>query len=356
MTTKKRITIRDVAREAGVSVKTVSRAINDHPDVSEATRLAVQEVARNLGFQPSSLARSLRSGRSGLIGLLVPDILDPHYAEQAQSFQKALREAGYVLIMSNTDYDVEVERAEIGTFIANRVDAIISLTGRVDAEISALVAESGIVQSGYNQAFYENEEDDQATYAAMRHLMLLGHRQFAYITQSLELSVVRERVNAFKHMLAVHNLPRDPRMIVADAYLQAHKLEGGYQAMKRLLESGYRPTAVCTSSDLIAIGVLRAVHEAGLRVPDDISIVGHGDILQASFTEPPLTTIKTPFLESGKHLVRHLLHQIDPEHWQDGEAAQADEEADALRSILVVRQSTGPAPGTPLSQLETTLE
>ena len=328
-------TIHDVARLVGVSVKTVSRAINDRPDVSPATRAAVQEAVRALAYQPSQVARGLRSGNTGMIGLLVPDLLNPYYAEQARHLQQLARAAGYVLVISNTDHDTDVEMAELRSFIGNRVDGVIFMTGRShDAMIAAVQSASlPTVSIGHTMP----DEDDAGTYAAMRYLIGLGHRQLAYLTEPLELAVTRSRVSAFRHSLAAHGLPFRPEMLIADPFLRTNKLEGGERAMRQMLEAGYRPTAVCTSSDLIAMGILSALRGCGLRVPADISLVGCDDILQASFTDPPLTTIdpQSALVVSGAFA--SLLHRISPARWPEPEAA-------AIEPLLVVRASTGPPP------------
>ncbi len=329
------VTIHDVARQVGVSVQTVSRAINGHPDVSATTRAAVQEAARALGYAPSPLARSLRGGRSGMIGLLIPDILNPHYAEQARQIQIAAREAGYVLVISNTDYDAEVELAELRIFVANRVDGILSMTGRKDPALAGIVRAAGVPTLGIDDL--TPAEDDPGTYAALRHLIALGHRRLAYITEPPELDVVRARLNAFRHALAAHGLPVDPGMVVTEATLRTNKLEGGYRAMEHLLDAGYQPSAVCTSSDLLAIGVLRAARERGLRVPEDVSVIGYDDILQASFTDPPLTTVNKGTAGDVRRNLEALLHRIDPTRWPDVPLVESE-------PVLVERGSTGPAP------------
>jgi LacI family transcriptional regulator len=353
-----RVTIHDVARQAGVSVKTVSRAINDHPDVSAATRGTVLEAVRALGFRPNAAARGLRSGRSGMIGLLVAEILNPHYAEFARHIQMAAREAGYVLVISNTDYDSELALAEVRTFIANRVDGLIFLTGQASAAVRAAVQEVGLPTVGMDEepldgGAYAPPAPPRAhyaagTYAAASHLIGLGHHRLAYITESLELAVVRERLAAFQRALADHGIAFDPRLVVSSRYLQTHKLEGGYQAMGELLDQGHRPTAVCTSSDLLAMGVLRALRERGLRVPQDVSVVGYDDILEASFADPPLTTVLIPRAAEGAQMLGLLLHRIDPARWPEPSAE--------LTAVLVERASTARAPGsrgTPPSGLDT---
>lgn len=341
-----RVTIHDVARRAGVSVKTVSRAINDHPDVSAATKAAVQETVRTLGFRPSAAARRLRSGRSGMIGLLIPELLNPHYAEVARYMQIAAREAGYVLVISNTDYDPHLALTEAHTFIANNVDGLISMLGRTPDSVRVAVEAAQVPLVG-------SDDDDDLTlltvggalgpkgglyagmYTATRYLISLGHRRLAYLTETLDIDAVRVRLDAFYQALSDHDVPADPSLLVTSAYLQTHKLEGGYQAMGQLLDAGHRLTAVCTSSDLIAIGALRALRERGISVPADVSVVGYDDILQASFTDPPLTTVHTASDVEGKRTLHRLLHRIDPAQWPEPLPGSAP--------VLMHRASTGPA-------------
>jgi DNA-binding LacI/PurR family transcriptional regulator len=149
------------------------------------------------------------------------------------------------------------------------------------------------------------------------HLIALGHRRIAYVTERPELSAVQARIAAFRQAMSDHGLPVDPGLVRISSSLRTEKLDGGYAAMTEMLDEGYRPTAVCTSADLAAIGIMRALREHGLRIPDEVSVVGCDDIKQASYTDPPLATIHTPYAEITAASFRLLQHLIDPRRWQE---------------------------------------
>lgn len=340
------ITIRDVARTAGVSVKTVSRAINDHPDVSASTKAIVDEAVAELGYRPSSLARGLRTGATGMIGLLVPEFLNPYYAEQARQLQSLAAGAGYMLSIANFDYDSEIALAHLRAFVAHRVDGLIWLANAMGGEALALVrsaqlptvisgsAVSGIEHIRCVRAVPGVATYEMATFDAVTHLIALGHTRIAYVTETSDL--VHARLAAYKRALEAHGIPVDPNLIRRNQLLCTNKLGGGHSAMGELLDAGQRVTAVCTSSDLAAMGILRALREHGLTIPGDVSVVGCDDIAQASYTEPPLTTIHTPAVEMVHAMFGLLRHLMDP-------SQHAEMLLDASYA-LVVRQSTGPAP------------
>ncbi len=342
------ITIHDVAQRVGVSVKTVSRAINNHPDVSAATRAAVQEAVRELGFQPNAAARGLRKGRTGMIGLLIPDILNPHYAEYARQMQMIAHVAGYMLVVSNYDYELALALTNLGSFVAHRVDGLIWMAGALNsttlaviqaAKLPTVVIDETVPDDvPYVQAFISGDSRDRATYMAVSQLVELGHRRLAYLTEGPELHVASSRLAAFRGALTDHGLLVDESLIKSTTYLQTHKLEGGYRAVNELFDEGQRPTAICALTDLIAIGVLRALHDRGLSVPGDVSVIGCDDILQSSYTNPPLTTIHTPYAEISHAVLKLIQHMIEPEH--------SDEPVSGLNIeyTLITRASTGAVP------------
>lgn len=347
------VTIHDVAREAGVSVKTVSRAMNNHPDVSAATREAVREVARRLNYHPSPVARGLRGSSTGLVALLVPDILNPHFAEYARHMQAVTHADGLLPIVSSHDDDPEIALANLRAFVAHRVDGLVWFTEWVDRDALEFLRDARLptvitlpnptmppvalpehvrtLRFAPGATTYE-----QATRAAVDHLLGLGHRTFAYITESPGLVSVRERIAGFRG--AAGHLPTGSAVVRTHPDLQsgAPKPHGGYETTMEMLAEGYRPTAVLASSDMVALGVLRALREWGFNVPADVSVVGCDDVWEAAYTDPPLTTLRAPYeavCAAGLGLLRHL---IDPEDRSEAVCEMGHE--------LVIRASTGPAP------------
>jgi LacI family transcriptional regulator len=344
------ITIRDVARQAGVSIKTVSRAMNGHPDVSATTQQAVRDVALALGYRPSPAARGLRTGSTGMIALLVPDILNPHFAELARHLQAFARADGRLSVLSSyDDVDPSLAVASVRSFIEHRVDGLIWMTEAIpEAALEALVDANlptvtsvgtgrddidhvRSVRGGVDDAAYE-----RAAHLAVEHLFALGHRALAYVAESPQVSTVQARIAGFRRALVDHGLPVDAGLVWNEPRPGLHTSELGYQATHELLAAGHRPTAICASSDMLATGVLRALHERGLAVPRDLSVVGHDDTWQAAYTYPPLTTLQTPYRAWCRTALALLQHLIDP-------AGRPEPVCDAPFT-LVVRDSSGPAP------------
>ncbi|HEU4760778.1 MAG TPA: LacI family DNA-binding transcriptional regulator [Gemmatimonadales bacterium] len=341
------VTIHDVARAAGVSVKTVSRAMNDHPDVSATTREVVRETARTLGYRPNPAARGLRTGSTGMIALLVPDILNPHFAELARHLQAFARAEGRVSVLSSYDSNPELATAVVRSFIDHRVDGLVWMTetipaaawdALVAAELPAVIS-GGFVPEGVDHIRsvrgHTYDAYERATYAAAEYLIGLGHQELAYVAESPHLASVQARISGFRQALADHALPTGAGLIWNQARPELHTSELGYQAVHELLADGHRPTAICASSDTVATGVLRALHERKLAVPADVSVVGHDGTWQAAYASPPMTTLQTPYeawCKTALALLRHLIEPVGPEP------------ASEAGFTLVVRESTGPAP------------
>jgi len=344
------VTIRDVARESGVSVKTVSRAMNDHPDVSPPTRAAVREVARALGYRANPAARGLRMGSTGMLALLAPDLLNPHFSELTRHVQAITRAEGALSVLSSYDsLDPASAIAGVRSFIEHRVDGLIWMTETIpDAALEALVAAklptvtsvamppNGVdhirsVTGGMDPPAYE-----RAAYEVTRHLLGLGHRRIAYVAEAPYVIGVQARIRGFRQAMEDFGLPPDAARLWPESAPMLPTSAFGYQATQALLASGERPTAICASSDMVALGVLRALHELGFSVPADMSVVGHDGVTHSAYTVPPLTTMQTPY-EAWCRTALVLLRQlIDASERPDPVCT------DTFR--LIVRGSTGPPP------------
>jgi DNA-binding LacI/PurR family transcriptional regulator len=326
--------------------------MNDHPDVSAPTRQAVREVALALGYRPNPAARGLRTGSTGMLALLAPDLLNPHFAELTRHLQAITRAEGSLAVLSSYDSSQpSLATASVRSFIEHRVDGLIWMTETIpDAAMEALVAAKlptvisvgtppdGIehirsVNGGMDPPAYE-----RAAYLGMEHLIALGHRRFAYVAEAPHVTGVQARIAGFHRALEAHSLPSDAGRVWPESQPLFPTSEFGYQATQELLESGDQPTAICASSDMVALGVLRALHERRLDVPRDISVVGHDGITHSAYTVPPLTTLQTPYEAWCRTALALLRHLIDPNTRPE---PVCNEEF-----ALVVRGSTGPAPGT----------
>lgn len=345
------VTIRDVAREARVSVNTVSRALNDHPDVSGPTREVVREVARTLGYRPNPAARGLRTGSTGMLALLAPDLINPHFTELSRHLQTIARAEGTLSVLSSYESSQPaVATASVRSFIEHRVDGLIWMDEAIpEAALDELVAaklptviSGGNIPAGVDhirtvRGGLEPPGYERAAHAAVEHLLGLGHRTFAYVAEAPHMPGVQARIAGFRRALTEHGVSPANARVLTETEPNFPNSEFGYRATNELLAAGEPPTAICASSDMVAMGVLRALHKHGLVVPDDVSVVGHDGITLGAYSAPPLTTLQTPYeawCRAALALLRHLQEpSARPEPICDEEFA------------LVVRESTGPAPG-----------
>jgi LacI family transcriptional regulator len=305
-------TIREVAQHAQVSVATVSHVINRTRFVDPETQERVRQAIEALGYRPNMLARSLRRRETRTIGLIVPDNANPFFAEFARVIEDAGFAEGYSVILCNSDRSETKEETYIDVLLAKQVDGLIimSLTDRVDllqrvldAAVPLVVVDRKLTDLAVSQVFIANE---QGGYLAGRYLLELGHRRVGCIGGPSDGNPSWDRVLGFARALAEAGAPLPGGAIVPGDF----RYSGGEAGMRTLLERDPKLTAVFASNDLMAIGAVCALRRAGLRVPEDVSVIGFDNILQASTMNPPLTTIEQPINELGQATARLLLDQI----------------------------------------------
>jgi len=286
--------IKQVAKRANVSTATVSRTINDSSKVKPDTAARVRAAIEELNFYPNTHARTLVSGRSRMLGLIISDITNPFFPELVKSFEDQAVQRGQEVIIGNTDYKTKRMAGCIRRMLERKVDGVAILTSETDPELLAELTRRNIpmvlldaaTQPGTHSATVRIDYR-QGIREALEHLWSLNHRRIAFIAGPLVLPSARIRREAFVAGLKAHRLPVRPEMIDQGD----HRIEGGFSAMQNLLKLPEPPTAVIASNDLTAIGALNAIHDAGLRVPVDISLVGFDDIAFAHLTQPRLTTV-----------------------------------------------------------------
>ena len=331
-----KVTIKDVAKRAGVDPSTVSRIINNDPKLSvrEETRLRILETIRELGYQPNSIARNLRLNTSGTIGMLIPDITNPLFPAVIKGVESFSSEKDLSLILCNTGDLPEKELKMIRFLLNRRVDGLLLASVHMRDETIAEVEKSGVPYVLVNRG---NRKDagayvvaDNAAGAkmAVRHLIDLGHRKIAHIAGFLYTDSGIERLEGYRKELNLADIRLDSEYIVEAGYSEL----GGYKAMNKLLLLPDPPTAVFAVNDLTAMGALLAMNEHGVRVPEDISIVGFDDIWVVERITPALTTVKVPLYEMG-YLAMNMLFQKMKE-------VPIEQERIILESSLVVRRST----------------
>lgn len=292
----------------------------------------------DLGYQPNALARSLRVKRSQTLGMIVPEIANPFFAEIVRAIEEVAFAQGYSLFLCNSDGDLEKEQLFTNVLVEKQVDGIVfvavgasvELVERLVArEVPVVVIDRELPGLDVDIVLADNLAGGRA---ATQHLAALGHRRIACITGKHELTLSAQRVIGYRQVLNEWGLDTDEQLIVRGSFDYA----SGYQAAQTLLALPNRPTAIFACNDLMAIGALRAAASAGIRVPDDLSIIGFDGAPMAQFTNPPLTTITQPIAGFGQAAIEMLLHRID--------AKDLPAQRLVLPTQLVVRATTGPCP------------
>lgn len=306
-----RIRMKEVAEAVGVSVNTVSRALNGKSEISPETRERVLEVAAKLGYRPNKLARGLRSKKTGTIGVIVADIANPYFSMLVKGVVKTTQTYDYSIVLQSTDEDYDREEEAIQVLLAEQVDGVLIAPTQKGIETIEELSESGVPFVLMSRYFMELDtdyvimDDVQGGLLATEYLLKQGHERIAMVNGPLHISSARERLEGYKKALSEQGLEVDASLVVAEVLT----MDDGYRAARQLLR-GSPPSAIFTFSDFVAFGVMRALRERGLRVPTDVAVVGFDDILFASCLETPLTTVggskKTLGCEAAELLIRKL--------------------------------------------------
>ncbi|MCG0277173.1 MAG: LacI family transcriptional regulator [Thermanaeromonas sp.] len=303
------VTIKDVARRAGVSVTTVSRVLNNSPHpISPETRRKVLEAVAELGFCPNAAARSLQLNETRMIGLMLPDVANPYYSGIVRGIEDVAHQEGYTVILCNTDRSRERTLKYLRVLREKRVDGVIFMGGGVveDAREDHFFQKEDIptVVIGRHFGFFPSVQIDNADAArrAVIHLLERGHRDIACIAGPSSSTTSRDRLAGYRQALEEKGLKYEPSRIV-HADFTPH---GGYEAVRKLLEHKPWPTALLAHNDLMAVGAIKALADEGLSVPRDMAVVGFDDIPLASYVLPRLTTVRVPVYELGATAMRLL--------------------------------------------------
>lgn len=333
--------IRAVAKKAGVSVATVSRAMKKPDVVSEKTRQKVQEAARELGYRPNMMAQLFRSKKTYSILVLVPDMSNPFFAKVISGIQRAARERGYNVILGNTLDNVETESELAHLLLTNQADGIIQLSARYPLDAQELDSNRSYPIVNCCECVDDDSmptvrlDNREAAKAIVRYLTGLGHKRIGVITGPPESPLTAERLEGCRLALEEQGLPFDERLTVEGDY----SLDAGEKGVRTLLSRGEAPTAVFCFNDEMAMGAMRGIKQAGLMVPADISVAGFDDLPYSRYMEPALTSVRQPSEEFGPATVRQLFRLME------GETVRRRHEL--LPFELAIRASTGPAPAQP---------
>jgi len=326
------VTLHDVARLAGVSPATVSRILNGTARVATDKRQAVERAIEQLHFKPNLSARSLRSGSTRTVGILTQEIESPYFARGVRGIDEGLQGSGYAPIIVPGHWNPQEEAERMRLLIARRVDAIAILGGQMrDAEIIEFAQQQPTAVTARslqapNVVSFEFDQFEGGRLAA-HHLIELGHRRIAHISGMRSQADAIKRKEGFLQAHADAGLAVEPRLIVEGNFVET----GGMLAVDQLVDSGVPFTAIFCANDQTAWGALRALQRRGLRVPEDVSLVGFDDLPQSSFMSPPITTVRQPVYEMGLAVAAALLQAL-------GQTSQPATTCPPLS--LVVREST----------------
>jgi len=332
---RKPVSIKDIARVAGVSPSTVSRALHNHPRISDETATRIRSLAEELRYTPSLPARSLVTQDTTTIGLVITYASDPFLGRLVHGVEDAARGNGYTVFLASTYRDADRERAVVHSLYERRVTGIIVTGSQIDAgylELCERFPVPVVLINCPDYPFSVSADNLKGACQAAEHLVELGHRRIAYVANPYSCGTDLDRFTGYKMVLSKHGIPFDePWVVEGDGTLQ-----GGAQATEQLLALSPLPTAIFCFNDMTAMGVMHALSQVNRRIPRDCSVIGFDDLEMAAYYCPPLTTVRQPSYRLGQAAMSMMMQLI-----QSGAAPQGE----LLPAELIVRGTTGPAPG-----------
>lgn len=337
------VTIKDIARAAGVSHTTVSRALRGNPLIAPETVARIQTIAEDLGYVPNTVARGLKTNRSAIMGVMVRRIVDPFFAEVLHGIEDVLYAEGYSLFLASSNRDPERERAIIRTMSEHRVDGVLICSTAAGEEYRAqldhfsmpsVVVNNEAAEEIEFSVYHDNLEGSRQI---VDYLIRLGHRRIAYVGNTVSGRATADRLLGYKAALEAATIEVDRKLIVGS---NNGKPEGGAKAAVELLALPELPTAVVCYNDMMAFGVIKTLQDAGCRIPEDCSVVGFDNIEMAAFYNPPLTTFDQPKYELGQLAAEMLLKLISQNAKK--QRLHLDEPIVRLRGHLVERTTAAP--------------
>lgn len=330
--------MKDIAKDLGVSVITISKVLRDHPDIGDNTRERVLARIKELDYRPNLAARSLVTGRTYLVGLVVPDLLHPFFAEIAKSLSEVLRNNGYYLIVSSSDEDPELEEQEINHLLARRLDTLIIASCRSTVDVLFRIEKQNIPYVLIDRNFpglspnFVGVDDEAVGRIATQHLIDIGCKRIAHI-RGPETSPGVRRLEGYKRALAQDGRRYIEEYIIAEPKADVESRQRGRDAMRELLKLKQKPDAIFCFNDPLAMGAMNYALDQGLRIPDDIAIIGCGNLHYDDSLRVPLSSVDQHSRRIGEEAARLTLRILNSK-------IPPKPETVVLQPELIVRGST----------------
>ncbi len=315
---REKSTIHDIARKLNITASTVSRALNDNPRISDATKKAVQKAAQKLNYQPNHIAAALRNGKSNIIGVIVPTVDRSFFSSVVRGIEEIANKARYNVMICQSYDSYEKEVATIDALLSARVDGIIASyakeTGNFDHFLKA--KERGIPIILFDRSNDELSvsqvvvDDYFGAFKATEHLIQQGCRHIAHFTNTRPISIYNDRLRGYREALLRYGLPYDETLVVKSNL----QLEDGRESMQQLLQLRTRPDGVFSASAFGILGALQVLKETGIQVPRDIALIGFSNEPYTSFTEPPLSSVEQHSMRMGNAAAEIFLEEVSDDH------------------------------------------
>ena len=310
------VTLKDIARDLGVSVITVSKALRNHSDISEQTKARVLKRVQELNYRPNLAARALVTGRTNMIGFVIPDLLNSFFSEVVRGVAVALRNTGYTLVVTSSEQDPKLERQAVEQFITRRVDMLLIASTHWTVEMFRRIEEAGIPYILIDRTFvglaahFVGVNDEEVGALATQHLIDTGCKRVAHIGGPA-ISPLLGRLEGYKRALAKNGLSVDTDLIMSTDRAEELGDAPAYTATQILLGQSPRPDGIFCYNDVAAYGAMAAVLDAGLRIPEDVSIIGCGNMLYNKFVRVPLTSVDQQSAVIGQRAAKLALQLIE---------------------------------------------
>lgn len=335
------VTIKDIARELGISPSTVSRALKDHPDISPETKKAVNALAEKLNYQPNIVALNLRQSKTNTIGVIIPEIVHFFFSTVISGIEDIAYSAGYNVILAQSNESLQREKTDIKALFNSRVDGMLISISRETTEFDHIesIISKGVPIVFFDRVYDNNQlskvlvDDFEGAKEATLHLIKQGYKRIAHLEGPPNLAISKQRLEGFLEAHKQNNLSVNKELIVPCPF---GTIEEGKSATAKLLKLKNPPDAIFASNDPAAMGSMQAIKEQGLKIPNDVAVVGFSNWLFSSMMDPPLTSVDQPGFEMGQEAARILIRHIERKD-KDSEIVP---ETKILKTKLIVRESS----------------